>query len=142
MCVIHLRKTISHRVTDRFRSLPLSVQTIKRHRHSFNSKSEYLYIRFLQPASNMCDRFFSIAGYSLNNQNCRLWPVNLECQLIFSVNKHLWNIPDVHNCILDLHSMDEGPDADIIVTDGVHAGDKSMDSFYDPNLYPDLKIKI
>lgn len=61
--------------------------------------SLYMDTRFLLPTSNMCERFFSIAGYALSNRRKGLLPSNFEAQLFLCVNRDFWGIEDVREII-------------------------------------------
>ena len=99
--VSHLLKSSSNGSSDLFTSLPLAEQVMKRRRFSRNAKSAYMDLRFIQPTSNMCERFFSTAGYTLTSRRNRILPSNLESQLFLSINKRFWNIRDVHGVIIN-----------------------------------------
>lgn len=62
-------------------------------------ESLYVDTRFLLPTSNMCERFFSIAGYALTNRRKGLLPSNFEAQLFLCVNRDFWGIQDVKDII-------------------------------------------
>lgn len=55
-------------------------------------KSSYIDTRFLLPTSNICERFFSIAGYDPKNCRKAVLPANLESKLLLIVNKAFWEI--------------------------------------------------
>lgn len=57
-CVSLLRKTKSSNISDRFAALPFAERMVKRWRVSSTATSEYLDFCFIQPMSNVCERFF------------------------------------------------------------------------------------
>ena len=59
--------------------------------------TKYLDLRFIVPTSNLCERFFSVAGYALDDRRKRLLPSNLESQLFLNQNARLWGVEEVHN---------------------------------------------
>lgn len=52
---------------------------------------KYLDLRFIRPTSNICERLFSVAGFTFAKNRQRLLPVNLESQLFLKANDHLWD---------------------------------------------------
>lgn len=61
--------------------------------------SAYMDTRFLLPTSNLCERFFSIAGYAMTNRRKGILPSNLEAQLFLFMNRDLWGINDIKNIV-------------------------------------------
>lgn len=69
----------------------------KRKMEKEKKNSDYMDLRFILPTSNLCERFFSIAGYALGDRRKRILPSNLECQLFLNQNANLWGLADVHS---------------------------------------------
>ena len=51
--------------------------------------------QFLQPTSNLIERFFSMAGYTSSDYRQRITPEHLEEQLFQKANAQFWNIDTV-----------------------------------------------
>ena len=65
------------------------------------AKSSYIDTRFIQPTSNMVERFFSSAGFAASELRQNISPVHLEEQLYLKANKRFWNVQlvnEVFNC--------------------------------------------
>ena len=62
--------------------------------------SKYIDLRFLLATSNVCERLFSKAGYSLTDRRRAISPVNFEYQLYLHCNSDYWGISDV-NALLE-----------------------------------------
>ena len=58
----------------------------KRKFENKNVSSAYLDPKFLQPTSNLLERYFSTAGYAYNDYRKNLLPMDLEMQLFLKVN--------------------------------------------------------
>ena len=63
----------------------------KRKFENKNVSSAYLDPKFLQPTSNLLERFFSTAGYAYNDYRKHLLPMNLERQLFLKLNHRFWS---------------------------------------------------
>ena len=63
------------------------------------SASNYLDLRFILATSNICERLFSVAGYTLSDRRKSLLPVNFEIQLFLNVNARFWSIADIYELI-------------------------------------------
>jgi hypothetical protein len=68
-------------------------------RRKIQSVSLYMDCRFILPTSNVCERFFSTAGYCLNDYRQNILPLNLEKQLFLKVNKAFWDARAVSKVI-------------------------------------------
>lgn len=66
-------------------------------------KSLYSYgnSRYIVPTSNLCDRFFSKAGYALNSRRMSVLPSNIGAQMFFQANRESWNVADVSKIVPD-----------------------------------------
>ena len=65
------------------------------------AKSSYIDTRFIQPTSNMVERFFSSSGFAASELRQNISPVHLEEQLYLKANKRFWNVQlvnEVFNC--------------------------------------------
>lgn len=94
--VTHLLKSTVHAYDD-VQNLPLAEKTMKRRRFLLHDKSKYLDLRFIQPISNCCERFFPIAGYALFDRFLGMLPIYIESQMFLHVNKQFWNIQNVRH---------------------------------------------
>ena len=75
-------------------------RAMKRRRLSIsNSKARYIDTRFIVPHSNMCERFFSKAGYTFSDRRKLMLPANLEEQLFLHTNSRFWGIDDVNHVV-------------------------------------------
>ena len=61
--------------------------------------SQYLDLRFMVPTSNLCERLFSKAGYSLGNRRGNILPTSFEEQIFLHVNSKMWSIDDVNTLV-------------------------------------------
>jgi hypothetical protein len=52
---------------------------------------EYVNPAFIAATNVVCEWFFSIAGYTLDQRRKRLLPANLEMQLFLKVNSAFWD---------------------------------------------------
>ena len=107
----HLLKE-TQRSHDLFKNLPLAERVLKRRRFSKTAKSSYIDVRFIQATSNLCEKFFSTAGYTFSDRRRGLLPYNLECQLFLNVNKSFWDIRDVHSVIKNPQGDDDEDDVE------------------------------
>ena len=73
---------------------PLAERLLKK-RRQFNS-TKYLDTRFILATSNVCERMFSVAGYTMGERRHRLLPSNFEMQLFLNYNCEFWSIEDVN----------------------------------------------
>ena len=76
-------------------NLSLAERTLKRRRKNTESINNYMYVRFVLPTSNVCERLFSTAGFSQSDRRGRVPPMNFEEQIFLHINSNLWNIQDV-----------------------------------------------
>ncbi len=74
-------------------------EQISNKRKVLDSNSRYLDLRFLLPTTNIIERFFSKAGYTLDPRRRRVDPEKLEQQLFLHMNKEIWDITDVHEVV-------------------------------------------
>lgn len=63
--------------------------------------ASYKDVRYILPTSNMCERFFSIAGHTVSSRRQNILPSNLESQLFLAINQSMWNIADVSTILYD-----------------------------------------
>ncbi len=74
-------------------SLSFVQRALKRRKLSINSsRKKYLGTRFLLPHSNMCERFFSKAGYTMTDRRKLILPSNFEQQLFLCTNASYWGL--------------------------------------------------
>ena len=52
---------------------------------------QYMKVKFILPASNLVERFFSSATYSSGDLRQSLLPINLEMQLFLKTNRRIWD---------------------------------------------------
>lgn len=74
--------------------------------NSFSGK-KYQDLRFLIPTSNVCERLFSKAGYTLGDRRMSLLPANLESQLFLHLNKDLWSVSDLNELTIETMNAQE-----------------------------------
>ena len=62
----------------------------------------YVDTSFIVPTSNLCEQFFSVAGYSLSDRRkgLSLVPRNFEMQMFLHVNDMLWSISDMNDFVI------------------------------------------
>ena len=53
--------------------------------------SNYIDLRFIRPTTNICERMFSVSGFTFCKTRQGLLPSNLEMQLFLKGNEHLWD---------------------------------------------------
>ena len=73
-------------------------------KHLKTSREEtcvYMDTRFLLPTSNVCERLFSIAGYSLNDRRVSISPLHFEEQIFLFSNADLWVIEEVNELVVE-----------------------------------------
>ena len=58
----------------------------------------YIETRFLLPASNLLERFFSVSGLAYDDFRQNMTPMNLEMQLFLKTNKRFWDEELVSKC--------------------------------------------
>ena len=63
--------------------------------------NSYQDCRYLQPTSNLVERFFSVAGAAFGDLRQKLLPINLEMQLYLKINKRVWNKDTVMEVMVD-----------------------------------------
>jgi hypothetical protein len=56
-----------------------------------SESSLYLDLRFIRPTTNVCERMFSVAGFTFTKTRQRLLPQSLEMQFFLKANAHLWD---------------------------------------------------
>jgi hypothetical protein len=78
--------------------LQAAFQTIKKRKLvKFHEAEKFIDLRFIRPTNNVCERQCSVSGFA-NTKNCQgLLPVNLEMQLFFKANSHLWDVAVFHH---------------------------------------------
>ena len=76
-------------------------EEILQKRQKKGDESKYLNCRFLFPTSNILERFFSAAGYALNNLRQNITPEHLEQQLFLRANKKYWTVKTVNSVLSD-----------------------------------------
>lgn len=52
--------------------------------------------RSILPTSNLCERFFSMTGYALNDRRRGILQSKFELQMFFHANSHSWGLDDVN----------------------------------------------
>jgi predicted site-specific integrase-resolvase len=74
-------------------SLSARLEAFKKKRKLNNSVQavEYVNPAFIAATSVVCEWFFSIAGYTLDQRRKGLLPANLEMQLFLKVNSAFWD---------------------------------------------------
>lgn len=60
---------------------------------------KFMDTRFILATSNICERFFSKAGYAVNERRLSIKPSNLEEQMFLHVNKEVWGLMEVQAII-------------------------------------------
>jgi hypothetical protein len=73
-----------------------SVEKRKKGPASTTAGSQYLDLRFIRPTTNICERQFSVSGFTYNKNRQGLLPTNLEMQLFLKANEHLWDAALFH----------------------------------------------
>lgn len=63
------------------------------------TKSFYKESGFIVCTSNLCERLFSKAGFTLNDRREAISAKNFKSHLFLHANSHLWDIKDVHRMI-------------------------------------------
>ena len=82
------------------KSISFAERVLKKQKlQSHASTSEYMDMRFLIPTSNICERLFSKAGFTLNDRRMAILPVNAEAQMFLHLNMDLWNIDTIREII-------------------------------------------
>ena len=76
-------------------------EEILQKRQKKGDESKYLNCRFLFPTSNILERFFSAAGYALNDLRQNITPEHLEQQLFLRANKKYWTVKTVNSVLSD-----------------------------------------
>jgi hypothetical protein len=64
---------------------------------STTAGSQYLDLRFVRPTTKICERQFSVSGFTYNKNRQGLLPTNLEMELFLKANEHLWDAALFHN---------------------------------------------
>ncbi len=74
----------------------LAERALKRRRLSAGETMDsYIDMRCIVPTSNMCERLFSKAGYTLNDRRQGTLPANFEAQMFLHANCSLWGPAEV-----------------------------------------------
>lgn len=89
----------SPQATEDITGLSYVQQALKKRKVGGGSHKKYTDTRFIIPTSNLCERFFSKAGISLDDKRGRLLPSNLEEQMFLHANRSLWDISDVQSIV-------------------------------------------
>ena len=77
--------------------LSFAMRALKRQRcMNERTKRRYCDTRFLLASSNLCERFFSRAGFALSDRRRGINPVNLEALIFLHFNNDLWCHADVN----------------------------------------------
>ena len=76
-------------------------ETILQKRQKKGDESNYLNCRFLFPTSFILERFFSAAGYALNDLRQNITPEYLEQQLFLRATKKYWTVKTVNSVLSD-----------------------------------------
>lgn len=70
-------------------------ETTMKKRRLNESRGAFMDTRFILPSSNILERLFSIAGYSLRDRRRGLLPSNFEMRLFLRANADLCGVSDV-----------------------------------------------
>ena len=76
-------------------------EAIMQKRQKKEDELKYLNCRFLFPASNILERFFSVAGHALNDLRQNITPQHLEQQLFLRANQKYWTVKTVNSVLSD-----------------------------------------
>lgn len=71
----------------------------KRMRISNNAGSSYKCTNHINPTTNVCERLFSKARLIMSHLRKSMSPYHLELLLFLKVNRHLWNVSTVQDCL-------------------------------------------
>ncbi len=58
-------------------------------------------LRFIVPASNMCERLFSTAGFALTTRRRSTIPASFEKQMFLHANSQLWGVEDANMIVMN-----------------------------------------
>ena len=75
--------------------MSLAERALKKRRIANATQSRYMDTRYIFPTSNICERLFSTAGFTLSDRRRRLLTCNFEMQIFLHVNSSYWGISDV-----------------------------------------------
>jgi hypothetical protein len=81
-------------ITSIENSFSLTERALKRKKNNVDNP-KYIDLRFLRPTSNLCERFFSIAGFCLSSRRESILSSNFEIQMFLNINGDLWGVDDV-----------------------------------------------
>ena len=79
--------------------LSICERAAKRRKLSTGPSKRYIDTRFITPTSNVCERFFSVAGTTIGDLRRRLHTENIEAQMFLHCNMILWGVMDVNNVL-------------------------------------------
>ncbi len=79
--------------------LSLVERAWKRRKLENDYDDQYMNLNFLFPTSNLCERFFSRAGYALTDRRERLSPRNFELEMFLHINSRFWDVDDVQTLV-------------------------------------------
>lgn len=80
-------------------SINLAERALKR-KKLLNTEFGYIDVRFIRPTSNICERFFSIAGNCMSIKRESLLSSSFEAQMFLKFNCDFWDINDVKKMVL------------------------------------------
>ncbi len=80
-------------------TISFAERATKKRKVQTGSKLTFLDLRFLLPTSNLCERFFSKAGYGLSDQRRGLLPANFESQIFLNANMDYWGVSDINSIL-------------------------------------------
>lgn len=81
-------------------NLFLAERALKRRRLGNTSVTTYLDTRFLLSTSNICQRLFSKAGWSLENRRKGIHPTSFEAHIFLNLNPELWGLGEVNELLI------------------------------------------
>lgn len=78
-------------------NISFAERAVKRRRQETTGQGiGYMNTCFITPTSNMVERLFSKAGWTLSDRRTRLTPEHFEQQLFLFSNAHLWGLSDIN----------------------------------------------
>lgn len=83
------------------RRLSIGERALKRRKVcNIGASKRYTDTRFICPTSNVCERFFSVAGAAIGDLRRRVHTENIESQMFLHCNMDLWGVIDVNNALI------------------------------------------
>jgi len=99
-CLLHT-PSVDHESDTPSTELTFTQRALKKRKQCKSQDVAYINARFILPTSNICERFFSVAGYALNDRRMSMDPTNFEQQMFLYANSEYWDIEDVNSIIND-----------------------------------------